>query len=68
MNDTPRRHQPGIEWGTVLLGGAVLRAYRDRANGTISYLKPPANYALAAHALAATFREDSASDARQVTA
>jgi len=61
---TPREQQPGIQWGTVLLAGDVLRAYRDNANGTIAYLKPPANYQTAAYPLARTFRADGDADAR----
>lgn len=58
------RQRPGLEWGSVLLGGDVLRAYRDRANGTIHYLRPPENWQGAAYALAQTFRADADSDAR----
>lgn len=61
---TERQRQPGITWGTVLVNGVVLRAYRDEATGTVSYLRPPLNYRLAAYALAQTFRADSDADAR----
>lgn len=59
-----REVRAGITWGSVMLGGYPLRAYRDNAQQTISYLRPPANWQTASYHLAQTFVEDGASDDR----